>query len=152
MVRQTSRFASRLGVDATPSTAAPAKEQPARSFAQPPQNDPRVAQSVVDLMLKLSNTIMQQQSKTEIFSPLSISMVANLLFLGSKGATHTEFNKLLTPTGMDWKQLHRNYGGVLANMMAPLPIDNRRDPWRRQTCHEEDDYEEEVGQSTVAQK
>uniref|UniRef100_A0A2M3Z502 Putative serine proteinase inhibitor n=1 Tax=Anopheles braziliensis TaxID=58242 RepID=A0A2M3Z502_9DIPT len=151
MVRQTSRFASRLGVDVTSSTAAPAKEQSARSFAQPPQNDPRVAQSVVDLMLRLSNTIMQQQSKTELFSPLSISIVANLLFLGSKGATHSEFNKLLTPAGMDWKQLHRSYGGLLANMMASTPIDNRRDPWRRQTCHEEDDYENDAGQSIVAQ-
>ncbi|XP_052871346.1 serine protease inhibitor 28Dc-like [Anopheles cruzii] len=154
LVRKTTRnFASRLGVDTGPTTVAPVRTaKPRTSFAQPPQNDPRVAQSVVDFMIRLSNTMVQQQSKAELFSPLSVSMVAHLLYLGSKGATHAEFSKVLIPPGMEWKQLHRSYGGVLANLMSPTPIDALQEPWRRQTCPKEDDYDDADERSTPAPK
>lgn len=96
-------------------------------------------------MMRISRTLPQQQSRTELFSPLSIITVANLLFLGSGGSTHEEFGKVLTPSSMNWKRMHQRYGNVLANLMSSEPIDSRRDQWRRQTCPRDDDYEDGEG-------
>ncbi|XP_053672096.1 uncharacterized protein LOC128722458 [Anopheles nili] len=149
-----SRFSSRQGFENTP---APAASVPTRSqistpsISMTPGNDPKIAQTVVDMTMRLSRTLAQQQSKTELFSPVSIVTVANLLFLGSSGATHAEFNKLLTPASMNWKQLHQRYGSVLANLVSPNPIDARREQWRQQTCPQDEDYED-GSSSTPAQK
>ncbi|KFB52518.1 serpin 6 [Anopheles sinensis] len=98
---------------------------------------------MLDFMIRISRTLTQQQSKTELFSPVSIATVASLLFLGSKGTTHEEFKKVLTPAGMNWNHYHQRYSGVLANLVSQNPIDSKRDQWRRQTCPINDDYEDE---------
>lgn len=94
-------------------------------------------------MLRVSRTLVQGPSKSELFSPLSILSVANLLFLGSQGVTHEEFNRVLTPTGMRWQKMHQRYGSVLKNLASPTPVDERRDQWRRQTCPYEEDDEDQ---------
>uniref|UniRef100_A0A182Q4S9 Serpin domain-containing protein n=1 Tax=Anopheles farauti TaxID=69004 RepID=A0A182Q4S9_9DIPT len=110
-----------------------------------PENDPKIAQAANDFMLRVSRTLVQGPSKSELFSPLSILSVANLLFLGSQGVTHEEFNRVLTPPGMRWQKMHQRFGMVLKNLLSPTPIDERRDQWRRQTCPSQDeDYDDET--------
>uniref|UniRef100_A0A182WH98 Serpin domain-containing protein n=1 Tax=Anopheles minimus TaxID=112268 RepID=A0A182WH98_9DIPT len=131
--------------------AAPVTTGPQRtSMILAPENDSKISQAVADFTMRLSRTLWHRSSKTELFSPISIISVANLLFLGSAGVTHEEFGEVLTPSTMNWKQMHQRFGKVLANLVASEPIDSRRDPWRRQTCPNDDDYEEEP--STPAPK
>ncbi|XP_053661804.1 uncharacterized protein LOC128710967 [Anopheles marshallii] len=152
MVR--ARFPARLSFDGGP-TPAPTSSTTRRPAAPPtngnaatslflaPDNDSKVSQNVVDFMMRISRTLARRNSKTEIFSPVSIITVANLLFLGSAGDTHAEFGKVLTPSSMNWKQLHHRYGKVLANLVSAEPVDSRRDQWRRQTCPLDEDYDDE---------
>uniref|UniRef100_A0A182PAL3 Serpin domain-containing protein n=1 Tax=Anopheles epiroticus TaxID=199890 RepID=A0A182PAL3_9DIPT len=160
MVRPAPRVALRQTFETNPAPPAAASRprQPApttpgyqaSSLSLAPENDAKISQVAVDFMMRISRTLAQHQSRSELFSPLSIITVANLLFLGSAGSTHEEFGKVLTPSSMNWKRMHQRYGSVLANLMSPEPIDSRRDQWRRQTCpHDEDD---EDGQSTPAAK
>nr|XP_049464095.1 uncharacterized protein LOC120954691 [Anopheles coluzzii] len=154
MVRTAQRVALRhsFETDGTPAPStvrprppAPPTNAPSQLPALTPDNDAKISQLVVDFMMRISRTLPQQQSRTELFSPLSIITVANLLFLGSGGSTHEEFGKVLTPSSMNWKRMHQRYGNVLANLMSPEPIDSRRDQWRRQTCPRDDDYEDGEG-------
>uniref|UniRef100_A0AAG5DUG0 Serpin domain-containing protein n=1 Tax=Anopheles atroparvus TaxID=41427 RepID=A0AAG5DUG0_ANOAO len=108
-----------------------------------PENDSKISHMVVEFMMRISRTLAQQNSKTELFSPVSIANVANLLFLGARGVTHQEFGKVLTPAGMNWNNYQQRYSRVLANLLAPVPLDSKRDQWRRQTCPANDDYEDE---------
>uniref|UniRef100_A0A182M2M1 Serpin domain-containing protein n=1 Tax=Anopheles culicifacies TaxID=139723 RepID=A0A182M2M1_9DIPT len=158
MVR--SRVASRLSAASgttaapfiTPSTtrrpAAPVTQN--TGFTLRPENDSKISQVVTDFMMRISRTLWHRHSKTELFSPVSIITVANLLYLGSDGITHAEFGDVLTPSSMNWKQMHQRYGKVLANLVASEPVDSRQDPWRRQTCPQDNDYEDEP--STPAPK
>uniref|UniRef100_A0A182NF75 Serpin domain-containing protein n=1 Tax=Anopheles dirus TaxID=7168 RepID=A0A182NF75_9DIPT len=114
-------------------------------------NDPRIAQTAVDFMLRVSRTLVQGPSRSELFSPLSILSVANLLFLGSQGVTHDEFNSVLVPPGMHWNKMHQRYGSVLRNLVSPTPVDERRDQWRRQTCPY-DEADDDERPSTPAPK
>uniref|UniRef100_A0A3F2YTX0 Serpin domain-containing protein n=1 Tax=Anopheles christyi TaxID=43041 RepID=A0A3F2YTX0_9DIPT len=157
MVRSAQRVALRHSFETAPTAAQtvrqaapPTTGYAANSPSLTPDNDVKIAQVVVDFMMRISRTLAQRQSRTELFSPLSIVTVANLLFLGSSGTTHEEFGKVLTPSTMNWKRMHQRYGNVLANLMSPEPIDARRDQWRRQTCPRDEDYEDE--QSTPAAK
>uniref|UniRef100_A0A182SFV9 Serpin domain-containing protein n=1 Tax=Anopheles maculatus TaxID=74869 RepID=A0A182SFV9_9DIPT len=130
MVRGVQRVALRQNFESGPTAApTPARRQPAPATNAPsvgsvsltPDNDAKISQVVVDFMMRISRTLAQHQSKTELFSPLSIITVANLLFLGSGGVTHEEFGKVLTPSSMNWKRMHQRYGSVLANLVSSEP-------------------------------
>ncbi|XP_052899324.1 uncharacterized protein LOC128305766 [Anopheles moucheti] len=144
------RFASSKGATPPPITtttrrpaAPPTTGYSATRLSLTPENDSKISQTVVDFMMRISRTLVQHHSKTELFSPISIITVANLLFLGSAGDTHAEFGKVLTPSSMNWKQMHQRYGKVLANLVSAEPDDSRRDQWRRQTCPRDEDYDDE---------
>uniref|UniRef100_A0A182RG60 Serine protease inhibitor (serpin) 6 n=1 Tax=Anopheles funestus TaxID=62324 RepID=A0A182RG60_ANOFN len=151
MVRSRLALRQNFVSGSTPAAAPPTTRRPAAtstigyaatSLSLAPENDSKISQVVVDFMMRISRTLVQHNSKAELISPVSIITVANLLFLGSGGVTHQEFGKVLTPSNMNWKQMHQRYGKVLANLISPEPIDSRRDQWRRQTCPRDEDYED----------
>lgn len=128
------RFASRASV---PGPISPA-----------PRNDAQLSSAVADLAFAIG----QQQSSdpnvaAEVFSPVSIMGVLNLLLLGADGVTYRELlGALRLPGTVSMQDYHQRAAGLSRNLLAEKPLELEQLSWKGATCmtyEYEDDEEEE---------
>lgn len=110
---------------------------------------------MVDLALAIGQHSTDQNAASEIFSPVSIMAVLNLLLLGAEGATYVELLGALRLGNVPMPDFHRRAAGMTKNLLAEKPLELDQLAWKGATCtvyEYEDDEEEDVAPATSKTK
>lgn len=109
-----------------------------------PANDEQLARAVVELALQIGRISAEPNSPAEVFSPVSIMGVLNMLLMASKGQTRTElFGALNLNEKTAFQQYHGRAGGMMKNLLSKSPKQLDLLAWKAGTCNTYDyDYED----------
>lgn len=125
----------------------------ASQMVVPPKNDEQLARAVVDLALNIGRSLSEQSSAAEIFSPVSIMGVLNLLLLGAAGPTRTELlNALQLGDSTKISTYHRRASAMLNNLLATNPKELDKLAWKSASCVESDYSDEEISPPSAVSK
>lgn len=112
-----------------------------------PANDEQLSRAVVELALQIGRIAADSNSPAEVFSPVSIMGVLNMLLMGSKGKTRTElFGALKYNDKTAYKQYHERAAAMMKNLVSKTPKQLDLLAWKADTCNTYDydyDYEAE---------
>lgn len=109
-----------------------------------PANDEQLSRAVVDLALQIGRITADSNSQAEVFSPVSIMGVLNMLLMGSNGLTRSElFGALNLNEKTGFKQYHGRAGGMMKNLLSKTPKQIELLAWKAATCNTyEYDYDD----------
>ncbi|XP_055543076.1 serine protease inhibitor 28Dc-like [Wyeomyia smithii] len=114
------------------------------------KNDQQLARAVVDLALNIGRSFSEQTSNVEVFSPVSIMGIINLLLLGAEGLTRTELlNVLQLDRNMKPKAFHSRAAGMLNNLLSSNPLELDNLAWKAGSCGEDEYSDEETSPQTT---
>lgn len=113
-----------------------------------PRNDAQLSSAVADLAFAIGQQSSDPNVAADVFSPVSIMAVLNLLLLGAEGATYRELlGALRLPGNVMMSEYHRRAAGMTWNLLAEKPLELEQLTWKGQTCvtyeYEDDDEEEQ---------
>lgn len=110
-----------------------------------PINDEQLSRAVVELALQIGRISADSNSPAEVFSPVSIMGVLNMLLMGSNGLTRAElFGALNLNDKTGFKQYHRRAGGMMKNLLSKTSKQLDQLAWKAGTCNNyEYEYEDE---------
>lgn len=111
-----------------------------------PRNDEQLARAVVNLALSVGQNAAEDNAPAEIFSPISIMGVLNMLLLASNGLTRTELlGALKLGDKIKINEFHRRAAAMIQNLLDPNARALDRLAWKAADCilRDEDDEEEE---------
>ncbi|XP_055599130.1 serine protease inhibitor 28Dc-like [Uranotaenia lowii] len=120
----------------------------------PPQNDETLSRAVVDLALALGREAAESNgasSAADVFSPVSIMGVLNLLLLGADGISRSELlGALKMNTRMTMPNYHRKSSAMMSNLLSKNPQSMDVLPWKAVSCIKDDyeDYDDLPAQTT----
>lgn len=137
------RLSSRSSALSNPSAVTPAK------------NDAQLAAAVADLAFAIGQHSTDLDVAADIFSPVSIMAVLNLLLLGAEGNTYRELLGALRLGNVPMSEYHRRAAGMTRNLLAEKSLESDQLAWKGQNCRVyeyEDDEEEEVAPVTSKTK
>ncbi|XP_065087328.1 serine protease inhibitor 28Dc-like [Ochlerotatus camptorhynchus] len=117
-------------------------------------NDEQLSRAVVELALQIGRISADSNSPAEVFSPVSIMGVLNMLLMGSNGLTRAElFGALNLNEKTDYKQYHRRAGAMMRNLLSKTPKQLDLLGWKTNTCNTYDyDYEDNEPQPPATPK
>lgn len=116
------------------------------------QNDNQLSQAMVDMALNIGRSTAEQNTAVEIFSPVSIMGVLNILLLSADGLTRTELlNALKLNNNVRISDYHRRAAGLIANLLDKNPKELDRLSWKTESCVA-DDYEDDQDNEIVVPK
>lgn len=120
----------------------------------PAQPDAQLASAVVDMALEIGRISADPNSPAEVFSPVSIMGVLNILLLAADGVTRAElYGALRVNDKTAFGTYHRRAAGMLKNMQSSQPITLDKLAWKAETCISNDyDYEDDGYQPPVVDK
>lgn len=126
------------------------------SNANAPRNDAQLSSAVADLAFAIGQQSSDPNVSADIFSPVSIMAVLNLLLLGADGATYRELlGALRLPGNVGMGEYHQRAAGITRNLLAEKPLELEQLSWKGATCvtyEYEDDEEEEEEVAPVTDK
>lgn len=111
-----------------------------------PANDEQLSRAVVELALQIGRISADSNSPSEVFSPVSIMGVLNMLLMGSNGLTRSElFGALNLNEKTGFKQYHQRAGAMMKNLLSKTPKQLDLLAWKSGTCniYEYDDDDNE---------
>lgn len=121
-----------------------------------PRNDAQLSSAVVDLAFVIGQQSSDPNVAADVFSPVSIMAVLNLLLLGAEGTTYRELlGALRLPGNVMMSEYHRRAAGMTRNLLAEKPLELEQLSWKGKTCvtyEYEDDEEEEQDVAPVTDK
>lgn len=120
-----------------------------------PSNDAQLSSAVADLAFAIGQHSAADLSvASDIFSPVSIMAVLNLLLLGAEGTTYQELLGALRVGNIPMKEYHRRAAGMTKNLLAEKPLELDQLAWKGASCvvYEYEDEEEEEEQLPVKSK
>uniref|UniRef100_A0A023ESX4 Putative serpin n=1 Tax=Aedes albopictus TaxID=7160 RepID=A0A023ESX4_AEDAL len=122
---------------------------PRASLRQTPaQNDEQLANAVVDMALAIGRISADPNSPAEVFSPVSIMGVLNMLLLAADGVTRAElYGALRVNDKTAFGMYHRRATGMLKNFQSNQPAQLDRLSWKAESCVSQD-YDYEYGDDT----
>lgn len=109
----------------------------------PPQNDVQLANAIVDMALEIGRISADSNSPAEVFSPVSIMGVLNMLLLAADGLTRAElYGALRVNDKTAFKVYHRRATGMLRNLQSSQPAQLDKLAWKAESCVSQDyDYD-----------
>lgn len=118
------------------------------------KNDGPLAGAVTDMALEIGRISAEPNSQAEVFSPVSIMGVLNMLLLAADGVTRAElYGALRVDDKTAFGMYHRRASGMLKNLQSPNPAQLDLLAWKADSCGTTDyDYGEEPYQPPAAQK
>lgn len=158
MNREPTPKAARSGISANEQIATRSSRQSLDGDASmkniDPANDEQLSRAVVELALQIGRISADSNSPAEVFSPVSIMGVLNMLLMASNGLTRTElFGALNLNDKTGFKQYHRRAGGMMINLLSKTPKQLDLLAWKAGTCNTYDyDYEDNEPQPPTAPK
>lgn len=130
------RLAGRSSALASPSAVSPAK------------NDAQLSAAVVDLAFAIWQHSRDLDVASDIFSPVSIMAVLNLLLLGAQGNTYRELLAALRLGTVPMAEYHGRAAGMTRNLLAEKPLELNQLAWKGQNCVVYE-YEDEEGEEVA---
>lgn len=120
----------------------------------PAQNDEQLARAVVDMALQIGRISADSNSPAEVFSPVSIMGILNMLLLGADGVTRAElYGALQVNDKTQFGTYHRRASGMMKNLQSPNPAQLDLLGWKTDTCSTNDyEYEDDGYQPPAADK
>lgn len=101
----------------------------------PAQNDAQLANAVVDMALEIGRIAADPNSPAEVFSPVSIMGVLNMLLLAADGITRAElYGALRVNDKTAFGMYHRRATGMLKNLQSSQPAQLDKLAWKGDTC------------------
>lgn len=119
-----------------------------------PANDEQLSRAVVELALQIGRISADSNSPAEVFSPVSIMGVLNMLLMGSNGLTRAELFGALKLNGKtNFKRYHQRASSMLKNLLSKTPKQLDLLAWKAATCNTYDyDYEDDEPQPPTTPK
>lgn len=119
-----------------------------------PANDEQLSRAVVELALQIGRISADSNSPAEVFSPVSIMGVLNMLLMASTGLTRAElFGALKLNEKTGFKRYHQRAGGMMQNLLSKTPKQSDLLAWKSGTCNTYDyDYEDNEPQPATTPK
>lgn len=119
-----------------------------------PANDEKLSRAVVELALQIGRISADSNSPAEVFSPVSIMGVLNLLIMGANGQTRAELlGALRLPEKIGFKQYHRTAAGMMTNLLSKNAKQLDQLTWKAGTCNSYDyAYEDDEPQEPITPK
>lgn len=120
----------------------------------PASNDAQLSAAVADLAFAIGQHSSDLDVSADIFSPVSIMAVLNLLLLGAEGTTYRELLGALRLGNVPMKEYHRRAAGMTQNLLAEKSLELDQLAWKGQNCvvYEYEDDTEEEGLQPVKSK
>lgn len=119
-----------------------------------PTNDEQLSRAVVELALQIGRISADSNSPAEVFSPVSIMGVLNMLLMGSNGQTRAElFGAINLNEKTGFRQYHGRAAGMMKNLQSKNPKQLDLLAWKSGTCNTYDyEYEDEEPQPPTTPK